>query len=385
MKARVIRLENTVQPYAWGSLTAIPELLGVPPTGAPQAELWIGAHPLAPSTAGGVALSALVSQRPDEMLGAAVVARFGASLPFLLKVLAAAQPLSLQAHPSRAQAAAGFAREEAAGVPRSAPHRTYKDPNHKPELICALTPFKALCGFRDTKDSLRFFHALACPALAPLIDTLQHRGLRAAFELVMTMPEGPRLVLVSDTVEACRTRAPKDFAAECVMASSLAERYPGDAGVIGALLLNLVELKPGQALALGAGNLHAYLEGTGIELMANSDNVLRGGLTPKHVDVAELVHVLDFAEGPATVLEPRGAPEAVYVTPFPDFRLSRLVPAGAAVTLERWGPELWLCVDGQVELNGAPLPRGASAFSPFADGPTTVSGTGTAFRATINR
>lgn len=385
MKARVIRLENTVQPYAWGSTTAIPELLGVPPTGAPQAELWIGAHPLAPSRAGSLPLSTLIAQRLEGSLGASALERFGPSLPFLLKVLAAAQPLSLQAHPSRAQAAAGFAREEAAGVPLTAPHRTYKDANHKPELICALTPFTALCGFRDTKDTLRFFHALACPALSPLIDALQHRGLRSTFELVMTLGPEPRAALVSGAVSACRARPPQDFAAECAMASSLAERYPGDAGVIGALLLNLVELEPGQALALGAGNLHAYLEGTGIELMANSDNVLRGGLTPKHVDVAELVRVLDFNEGPATILEPRGTPEAVYVTPFPDFRLSRLAPAGSSVTVERWGPELWLCVDGQVELDGAPLPRGASAFSPFSDGPTTVTGTGAAFRATINR
>ena len=178
-------------------------------------------------------------------------------------------------------------------------------------------------------------------------------------------------------------RPPAGFAAECANAVALEAEYPGDVGVIGALLLNLVTLKPGEALALGAGNLHAYLEGTGVELMANSDNVLRGGLTPKHVDVPELLRVLDFTDGPVTIVSPRGAPEATYPTPFPDFRLSR-VDVEAAVSLPRNGPDLLLCVEGEVTANGLVLARGQSAFAPFDDGALMLSGRGVVYRATVN-
>ncbi|MBE2253237.1 MAG: mannose-6-phosphate isomerase, class I [Myxococcus sp.] len=378
------RLENTVQPYAWGSVTAIPELLGLPGSGVPQAELWVGAHPSAPSKVNGVSLEALIAGAPLATLGAETAQRYGPRLPFLLKVLAAARPLSLQAHPSLEQAQAGFAREEAAGVPRTAAHRNYKDPNHKPELICALTPFRALCGFRDVDDTLALLEGLHVEALAPFVDTLARAGLRALFERVMTVEPAARGALVKAVVEACARRPPERFAAECANAVSLEAEYPGDVGVIGALLLNLVDLAPGEALSLGAGNLHAYLEGTGVELMANSDNVLRGGLTPKHVDVPELLRVLDFGHGPVAKVAPQGRPEAVYPTPFPDFRLSR-VEVGAPVTLPRLGPDLLLCVEGEVRASGLSLRRGEAAFAAFDDGPLELAGAGTVYRATVNR
>ncbi len=376
----VRRLHNRIQSYAWGSPTAIPALLGTPSTGAPQAELWIGAHPSAPSLADGGPLDALIAEHPQALLGSASVARFGPRLPFLLKVLAAARPLSLQAHPSRAQALAGFARENAAQVPLGAPHRTYKDDNHKPELLCAVTPFRALCGFRAAAQTADLLAALK---LESLRSTLAAHGLQALFRQVMTMPRAAAGTLVDDVVTACRSRPPAGFEAECANAVSLAAEYPGDVGVIGALLLNLVHLQPGEALALGAGNLHAYLEGTGIEVMANSDNVLRGGLTPKHVDVPELLRVLDFSNGPAPVLRPRGSPEALYETPFPDFRLSRLDVTGP-LTLPRLGADLLLCVEGRVQLANLSLARGESGFCGFDEGPLTLSGHGTVFRATVN-
>lgn len=379
----MFRLENSVQPYAWGSVTAIPTLLGLPSTGGPQAELWLGAHPSAPSRLNGRSLESLITEAPRPMLGAQVEQRFGQRLPFLLKVLAAAKPLSLQAHPSLAQAQAGFAREEAAGVPRTAANRNYKDPNHKPELICALTPFRALCGFRRVDDTRALLSALGVAELAPFLETLSRGGLRSLFERVMTVPAAEREPLVRAVVAACASRPPAAFSAECANAVALEREYPGDVGVIGALLLNLVTLRPGEALSLGAGNLHAYLEGTGIELMANSDNVLRGGLTPKHVDVPELLRVLDFTDGPVAVVMARGAPEAVYPTPFPDFRLSR-VDVSAALSLSRNGPDLLLCVDGEVLVNGLALVRGQSAFAPFDDGPLVLSGRGVMYRATVN-
>ena len=336
------RLDNPIQRYAWGSPTAIPSLLGKGPDGSPQAELWLGAHPSASSLVGGVPLETLIARAPERLLGAASVARFGPRLPFLLKVLAAAKPLSLQAHPSLVQAMAGFAREESSGVPRGAPHRNYRDENHKPEIICALTDFQALCGFRKLADSVKLFRGLGLD-----VTLLEHHGLRAYFEHVMTLPGEAQGALVDQLVDASRTPV-KGFVPECALAQRLAGQYPRDIGIVGALLLNLLRLAPGEALFLDAGNLHAYLEGTGIELMANSDNVLRGGLTPKHVDVPELLSVLNFQDGPAKVLWPSADAEAVYATPAPDFRLSRITVDGAAVTLPARGAQLLLVTDGEL-------------------------------------
>ncbi len=368
-------LENRVQGYAWGSLTAIPSLLGKAPTGSPQAELWLGAHPSAPSSLStGVTLDSHLAFAPARLLGTGVVERFGPRLPFLLKVLAAAEPLSLQAHPTLAQAKAGFAKEEAADVPRSAPRRNFKDENHKPEIICALTAFHALCGFRLRADSVRLFTALG-------LDTsvLEHEGLRAYFERVMTLPRAVQGALVDQLVDAARTPV-AGFEAECLLAQRLAARYPRDIGIVGALLLNLVTLAPGEALYLDAGNLHAYLEGTGIELMANSDNVLRGGLTPKHVDVPALLSVLDFTDGPAKVLRPSGTPEAIYETPANDFRLSRITLDGEH-TLPAGSPQILLVTEGELVAGALPLKRGNSVFI-GADETVSLRGQATLFRAT---
>jgi mannose-6-phosphate isomerase len=371
----VFLLENPIQPYAWGSTTLLPSLLNVAPTGRPQAELWLGAHPSAPSTLKpqGHSLAVHVARAPVKVLGAASVQRFGPTLPFLFKVLAAGQPLSLQAHPSLTQAKEGYAREDAAGLPRHAPSRNYRDANHKPELICAVTPFHALCGFRRVADSVTLLRSLG-------LDTavLEQRGLRAYFEWLMTTSD--RKQLARAAVAACQN----DARAECAWALKLGVQYPDDVGVIGALLLNLVTLAPGQALYLPAGNLHAYLEGLGVELMANSDNVLRGGLTPKHVDVAELLRVLDFSDGPVTVLEPA---DGVYVTPAPDFELSRV---RAPATASRRGADVVLAISGSVDVsvgnNTLTLQQGQSVFIDADEGPTlTFSGTGTAYRATVGR
>jgi mannose-6-phosphate isomerase len=373
----VQRLSNQVQPYAWGSRTALPALLGLPETGGPQAELWLGAHPIAPSrTESGAGLDAFLAAAPEARLGAATVARFGPRLPYLLKVLAAAEPLSLQAHPSLAQARAGFAREEAAGVPLTAPHRSYKDPNHKPELLCALTPFTALCGFRRVEDTVRFFAALG-------LDTARLRGEGLGGWFAWVLRERPGLEL--ERALAGARAGVEGFEPECALAGRLAAAYPGDVGLLGALALNLVTLAPGEALYLDAGNLHAYIEGVGVELMANSDNVLRGGLTPKHVDVTELLSVLDFRDGPAQVLRPTGSPEAVYETPAADFRLSRLELRGDYAPPRR-GPELYLVTAGTATARAGAearaLARGDSLFVAADDGLVTFSGEATLFRAT---
>ncbi len=393
-------LDNVIQPYAWGSRTAIAELLGQPsPSAAAQAELWMGAHPGAPSrvrqASGTRTLLEAIQAAPEREVGDAVTRRFGNELPFLLKVLAAETPLSLQTHPSLAQAREGYARENASGVPLGASHRNYKDANHKPELIYALTPFDALCGFRRADETLALLDTLGLGALeslfAPLRASPDAHGVSHLFEALMTLSLEQRRPLVDAVVAACAARAGQGsrFSEELRWAVRLGELYPGDPGVIGALLLNLVRLQPGQAIYLAAGNLHAYLRGVGVEIMANSDNVLRGGCTPKHVDVPELLRVLDFRCGPIDLVQPTSTDgvEHVYATPTDEFRLSRLQlrPGGSSRPARR-GPEILLCTEGSARLTvgGETLavPRGASVFVSATDGAYTLEGDGIVFRAT---
>ncbi|NUP19924.1 MAG: mannose-6-phosphate isomerase, class I, partial [Streptomyces sp.] len=285
------RLDNTVRPYAWGSTTAIPQLLGIEPTGEPQAEMWMGAHPGAPSRTARGTLVEVIDADPERELGATAVAKFGPRLPFLLKILAAGAPLSLQVHPNLAQAKEGYEDEERRGIPVAAGHRNYKDANHKPELICALTEFDGLCGFRDPLQAADALDGLGVDSLKPYVDLLhahpEDAALREVLTAILTADPDEMARTVADAAAAC-TRLGGDYARY----ADIAHHFPGDPGVIAAMLLNHVRLQPGEALFLGAGIPHAYLNGLGVEIMANSDNVLRCGLTPKHVDVPELLRVV---------------------------------------------------------------------------------------------
>ncbi|MFF4018168.1 mannose-6-phosphate isomerase, class I [Streptomyces sp. NPDC001843] len=379
------RLENTIRPYAWGSTTAIPELLGVEPTGEPQAEMWMGAHPGAPSRTARGTLVDVIEADPKGELGSEAVAKFGPRLPFLLKILAAGAPLSLQVHPDLEQAKEGFADEERRGVPIDAPHRNYKDANHKPELICALTEFDGLCGFRDPVAAAGLLDGLGVDALKPYVDLLHAHPEDAALREVLTA------VLTADPEEMARTVAAVTAACTRLGGSyepyaGLGHHYPGDPGVIAAMLLNHVRLQPGEALFLGAGIPHAYLSGLGVEIMANSDNVLRCGLTPKHVDVPELLRVVRFEAGDAGVLRPEASPdgEEVYETPIDEFRLSRYVlPAGgAAHDLTLPTPQILVCTAGSVRVGEYELAPGESVFVPAGE-KADASGAGTVFRATV--
>ncbi|MCO1654726.1 mannose-6-phosphate isomerase, class I [Pseudonocardia humida] len=362
-------LENAVRPYAWGSRTVIAELLGEEvPSAHPQAELWLGAHPDDPSRLVGgdgarTSLLDALHADPRRLLGADRADRWGGTLPFLLKVLAAEEPLSLQAHPSLEQARTGFARENAVGVDRHAPDRNYRDANHKPELICALTEFHALVGFRDPAATVPLLRALDVPELAGHAELLAAQpdadGLRALFTTWITLPQSALDVLVPALQAGCVRLAGNDteFHTEARTVLELSERYPGDAGVLAALLLNRVTLAAGEALFLPAGNLHAYLHGAGIELMANSDNVLRGGLTPKHVDVPELLRVLDFTAAPPPVLTGRPDGEWIrYDTPIDEFLLRRWegsnTSRAAAVAVPDGGPRILLCAAGSASVAG---------------------------------
>lgn len=379
------RLACTIMPYAWGSRTAIASLTGRPVSDGPEAELWMGAHPVAPSIVERDGkpepLDAIIARAPERELGARVVRELGPRLPFLLKVLAAAEPLSLQAHPTSEQARAGWDDEERRGVPRDAPTRNYKDASHKPELLCALTPFTALSGFRRIDGTLRLFDALGLPeVVTPLRKSPDASGLAETFRALMTQPDP---ALVDAAIAACARDG--DFPRERALVRRLATLYPGDAGIVSALLLELVELAPGEAIYLGAGNLHAYVEGTGIEIMASSDNVLRGGLTKKHVDVAELLRVLDFAGGPAAVVRPTPLDdhESVYETPAREFRLSRLRVSGS-LARDVDGPEILLTTEGSVHAGDVAIERGAAVFVPASTERYTLTGEGVVFRAQTN-
>jgi len=349
-----VEITNEPRDYAWGSTTAIPELLGTQPSGAPQAELWLGAHPGSPARVVG-------APGEERTLLDLVEGR----LPFLLKVLAAGAPLSLQAHPTPAQAEEGFARENAAGVPLDAPTRNYKDAFHKPELIYALSePFRALSGFRPVDETRAVLAPVAGdPRIAPLVERLDDdASIESVFAWLIGGGEG-----VADLVDAVVESSVTADGPSWQTVRTLADHYPGDPGIVISLLLHTVELHPGEVLYLPAGNIHAYLEGLGIELMASSDNVLRGGLTPKHVDVPELLRVLDFRPAPAPYLAPHELEPGVRVfsPPVPDFTLT-VVSADAAergVEVRLGGAAIALCTDGAVALEGGPtVARGQAVY-----------------------
>ncbi|WP_018179050.1 mannose-6-phosphate isomerase, class I [Jongsikchunia kroppenstedtii] len=362
-------LTGAIRPYAWGSRTALAELRGEPtPSPHPEAELWFGAHPGDPATAApeNISLLTVIDADPDVQLGAVCVAEFGGRLPFLMKVLAAEEPLSLQAHPSSEQAREGFARENAAGIALNAPERNYRDDSHKPELVVALTEFEALAGFREPAETIELLRLLQVAELDPYLGMIagepDSQGLRALFTTWITLPEAllARLVpAVLDGAVAYLGRGETRFAAELKTVLQLGEAYPGDPGVLAALLLNRIHLNPGQGIFMSAGNLHAYLSGSAVEIMANSDNVLRGGLTPKHVDVAELLKVLDFHPVRPEDLAPRvselGA-EQIYETSVPEFRMSRIELDGTgmlrpeSISFDMPGPQILVCVQGAIEL-----------------------------------
>jgi mannose-6-phosphate isomerase len=379
------RLDNTVRPYAWGSTTAIPRLLGVEPTGEPQAEMWMGAHPGAPSRTARGPLDEVIGEDPEKELGRAAVAKFGPRLPFLLKILAAGAPLSLQVHPNLEQAKEGYEDEELRGIPIDASHRNYKDANHKPELICALTEFDGLCGFRSPDEAAELLSGLDVDSLKPYVDLLhahpEDAALREVLTAVLSADPDAMAHTVTEAAAAC-ARLGGAYAPY----ADIAHHYPGDPGVIAAMLLNYVQLQPGEALFLGAGVPHAYLNGLGVEIMANSDNVLRCGLTPKHVDVPELLRVVRFEASDPGVLRPEASPdgEEVYETPIDEFRLSRyaLAEGAAPHDLTRETPQILLCTAGSVRADGSTLTPGESVFVPAGE-KAEVSGSGTIFRATV--
>ncbi len=333
------RLECRIQEYAWGDVDAIAQLTGRPnDERRPQAELWMGAHPAAPSKVGDVSLDLLVATDPVRWLGRPVASRHG-ELPFLFKVLAAAQPLSIQAHPSADQAVAGFDREDRAGIALDDFQRIYRDRHHKPELICALTRFEVLCGFRSAAEICADLVARPELDLGDLADALSGDGW-----------EEDRLARALDLVLGLSSE--RAAAVGAALASSggvfqvLHDAFPGDVGVVVALLLNHRVLEPGEATFLGAGTLHAYVSGVGVEVLANSDNVIRGGLTAKHIDREELRRVVDTRPLHVEIQAPSG-PIHTYDTPVDEFALTRVrLEPGSSLSVS--GPAIVLVTEGSL-------------------------------------
>ncbi len=400
---QILRLENPVMEYAWGSETFIPELLGGPaPAGRPAAELWMGAHPRAPSRVKidgrPIPLDRLIGEDPEGTLGPRTAGRFQGKLPFLFKILAVERPLSIQAHPDREQARAGFLRENAAGTPIDAPDRNYRDPQPKPELLCALTPFEALCGFREPGEIAAAVSELELELILPeagdFCRSPDRERLRRLFRALLTLPAPEKNSLLGRIGELAGEKREVTSVSPRVrdLAARLGKLYPGDLGVLGPIFLNLVQLEPEEAVYLAPGVLHAYLRGAGVELMAGSDNVLRGGLTAKHIDGAELANILSCRCGPAAVgrAEPGDGVEFIYRSPAAEYQLSRILPTPPSPfrSGHRRGPEIVFCYRGRARAAGqrgpaVELVRGDSVFIPFGAGMYSLRGEAVLYRASL--
>lgn len=400
---KIALLKNPVQEYAWGSRTAIPDLLGLrSPAERPAAELWLGAHPKAPSEVmvdgGWVPLDGVIERDPVSVLGKRAAERFSNKLPFLFKVLAADRPLSIQVHPNLEQARAGFERENRLGIPLDAAGRNYRDSNHKPELLCAVTRFEALKGFRPPEDIMRLMGKVCGGALFDELALLGRDpdglGLRRFFVSLLSMDGSRRGEIIARAVE--RARAYGDTDPACRWVAELNQAYPGDIGVVSPLIFNLVNLDPGEAIYIAAGEPHTYLKGVGMELMANSDNVVRGGLTQKHVDMPELLRIMAFR--PAEVRKVTARPavqaaEGIYDAPAAEFRLSviRVSDGSSFGSEEERSVDIVICMEGKARFQGLKsddaesVEKGMSVMIPEGFGPYRIKGAATLYRATVGR
>jgi len=351
--------------------------------------MWIGAHPASPSLATDhlgccSSLDDLVRSAPGSLLGKRLTATTPPRLPFILKVLAAARPLSMQVHPDSHHAARRFAEEDQLARSGSQHHRLYADPWHKPELLYALEPFEALCGFRSAGEAAALLRQLDVPNLAPVISCLsladEGLGVRRSVGLLLKSRSRWAEELVRSVVSAARSHRHPAFAT----VAELAHFHPLEPGVIVSILLNRITLQPGQALYVPPNTVHCYLRGVGIEVMATSDNVLRAGLTTKEVAAAEVLSVADFVPSAPRVIEPErdGRGEQLFAPGVQEFRLS--VQELAAGERRRWhdvGPRTVLCLDGSCTLISGnrtlALVRGESVLIGGDVGPIHVEGQGT--------
>ena len=369
-------MSNTIQNYAWGSIDSFSQLFDIAnPQQQPQAELWMGAHPNGCSQVDyqgkKIRLSDLIASDPAHFLSANTAQTFG-ELPYLFKILAAEQALSIQVHPSKSEAEQGFAKENAAQIPLTAANRNYKDPNHKPELVYALTDYQAMNGFRPINEIVEHFQRLAIETLQPLLEHLQQQqtevGLKSFFTELLSFSGSEKQVAIEQLM-AYAHRHQEQALFQLIL--TLAETYPHDIGLFAPLILNVLTLKPGQAMYLDARTPHAYLKGTGLEIMANSDNVLRAGLTPKHIDITELAKCTRFAEKPAStlLLTPKITDDALlFPVPVTDFKFA-IYPQPKQCRVNVSSAQILLAIDHDATLTAADgqtvtIHKGESVFIP---------------------
>ena len=390
MSEKIYYLKNKVQEYEWGSKTMMSAFVDNP-DGKNLAELWIGVHPKAPSIVSEngkeVTLDQLIQADPDFMLGRNA-AKFQNKLPFLMKLLAVENPLSVQAHPNKEQAQAGFAREN--GLPLDSPERNYRDANQKPETICALSDFTLLCGFRKPGEIYDLFKMTVHRNLKEEIELLKKRNIKDFFRALLDFDKVRRKVLLSEFTASASSRIGMQDEA-FPLSMELIEKYPGDVTALMPLMLNLIKLKPGMALNIPTGCLHTYINGLGIEVMANSDNVVRAGLTPKHIDLQELMNIAVFEPNTAIPYKPERNSDglAVYETGASEFALAEIeVGQTPFVSAKERGADILLCVDGSLQITfGESPPRdikqGESVIAPSGAGSYRLSGKASVFRASL--
>jgi len=385
------RLTGIQRDYAWGSTTEIQTLLGQPDDGKPLAEVWFGAHPTGPSLIHGAdaeTLDAYIASDPDRVLGASVASRYGGTLPFLLKFLAPGRPVSLQVHPSPERAERGFERENAEGIPLDAFHRTFKDTSHKPEMVFALTDFDGLVGLRDLVQTTRVLGAYEHPAMVAAHETLvgspDADGARRVLGQLVQLPSDAVDEIVAESARLAQAADEPDADAFRTVVE-LARFYPGDVGTVASLLLNRIRFSPGEGVFVPSGMPHAYLSGLAVEVMANSDNVIRAGLTGKYVDVGGLLENTIFEFGrPAPLPSDEVAPGVRALRPdASEFEVYAIeARPGRDVRFDGRGPRIVVCTRGSVRLATAgddgvlDLAVGDAAFLSDADGDLAVSGDG---------
>ena len=386
----MLRLSGAVKDYAWGSTSAISDFTGIDFGGRRVAELWFGAHNGTQALAGGRPLAEVIAADPTGILGEDVSARFDGQLPFLLKLIAPEQPLSLQVHPGKELAESGFQAEEEAGIPLDSPRRNYRDRNHKPEMIFALTRFEAFAGFRAPRRAIEVLENLNAPLAREMREILRanpgYRGLRAVARKLLAPLDEERQTQIEAVITACQDRLDRGTSPSLRVdrqAVALARTYPSDPGAVLSLLLNPVTLRPGEALFIPTGAVHAYVSGLGIEVMSSSDNVLRAGLTPKHIDAGEALRCMDFHGAPPVRIAPEmnGRGTGIYYAPVDDYELSV-----SEITGEEWipipgrGPRILLGISGDLEvgIGGSieTIRTGEAIFIAAAEGAVRSRGNG---------
>nr|WP_113869558.1 mannose-6-phosphate isomerase [Brenneria salicis]NMN91678.1 mannose-6-phosphate isomerase type 1 [Brenneria salicis ATCC 15712 = DSM 30166]RBP57477.1 mannose-6-phosphate isomerase type 1 [Brenneria salicis ATCC 15712 = DSM 30166]RLM28563.1 mannose-6-phosphate isomerase [Brenneria salicis ATCC 15712 = DSM 30166] len=380
------KMLNRVQHYAWGSKHALNELYGIDnPNYLPMAELWMGAHPKSSSLVVDkqgheYSLRDLIADDLSGQLGESVAQRFG-QLPFLFKVLCAEQPLSIQVHPSKSAAEQGFARENAAGIALDAPERNYKDANHKPELVFALTPFQAMNGFRELSEIVELLQPVASahPSISAFLQQPDSKTLAMLFAILLSMDGEQKGRALGVLKAALNSQQEQPWAT----IREITRFYPDDSGLFSPLLLNVITLQPGQAMFLYAQTPHAYLKGVALEVMANSDNVLRAGLTPKYIDIPELLDNVKFEAKPAGKLltDPiKQGNELSFSIPVDDFAFSLHSLSETPQTLEQNSAAIVFCVEGNALLQKddqqLSLTAGESCFISAGESPVSVHGQG---------